>query len=220
MARAHRIAVVGLVFAALTACAGGDADDTGAPSPTPPDTTVDGEGPVNGGGEVDSIESVHWGPDDPPIPDQYAAFAVDAAGSLDCGAIDEPAEDSDFWALAAEVCRVFTGAGAWPDASVVPPPPSEGSSYELCLDMELYDMLERAIAWHEAHPDSQPVVRYPTRGTHSPCQVSLYDVGTRDLDAYPDEGCNNDELDRPAIGVPVQISAPGITGYANPACSH
>ena len=71
------------------------------------------------------------------------------------------------------------------------------------------------MAWRDEHPGESPVVRYPASGTHSPCQTTLYDVGT--TDASTDDGCANDEtLPVPTPGVPVSISAPGIIGYANP----
>ena len=132
-------------------------------------------------------------------------------------AIEDRAEGDDFWTLAAGVCRVFTGEGGWPDVGSVPAPSSEGNSYQRCLDRELFEMLERALAWHREQPGEMPVVRYPASGTHSPCQTSLYDVGPVDANADTDDGCDNDEsLQVPTPGVPVVVSAPGITGYANP----
>jgi hypothetical protein len=229
--RGHRIAVVGLAAVAVAACGGDDdggttasttvataGSSTSLAASTTSGASVTSSSPSTtsepGGGGDDEIDSVQWGPDDPPIPGEYSAFAADGAGSLACDSIDDRAEGDDFWTLAAGVCRVFTG-GAWPDVGSVPKPPAEGNPYERCLDGELYEMLTRALAWRDEHPGESPVVRYPASGTHSPCQTTLYDVRT--TDASTDDGCANDEtLPVPTPGVPVSISAPGILGYANP----
>ena len=223
--RGHRVAVVGLVVVAFAACGSDDLGDTtgstststtpttttttpGSTSSLPPSTTA-------GGGDDDEIDSVQWGPDDPPIPGEYSAFAADGAAGLSCDSIDDRADGDPFWTLAADVCRVFTGAGSWPDVASVPAPPAEGNAYQRCLDGELFEMLERALDWRAAHPGASPLVRYPARGTHSPCQTTLYDVGP--TEASTGDRCINDEsLAVPAPGVPVVMSAPGITGFANP----
>ncbi len=233
MTRGHRIALVGLAAVAVAACGTGDDNQAassslvttvGAPTSTlsngAPPGTVAPAPPADaaaGGNDDDGIDSVQWGPDDPPIPGEYLAFAVDRADGLACGSIDDRAQGDPFWTLAADVCRVFRGEGNWPDVSAVPPPPSDANPYQRCLDGELFDMLGRALTWHNEHPGESPVVRYPARGTHSPCQTSLYDVGPTGADEQTDEGCDNDpSLVVPTPGVPVVIGAPGIIGYANP----
>jgi hypothetical protein len=223
--RGHRVTITMVGAVALAAC-GPSADDA-LPADTVSDTatttptttltttpTTDGR-PENGSDDV--IESVRWGPDDPPIPDEYRVFAADRAGAMTCEAIDNRAEGDEFWTLARDICRVFTGEGEWPDATSVPPPPQEGNAYQRCLDGELSHMLGNALAWHAAHPGAVPIVRFPSSGTHSPCQTSLYDVAVTDLGVDPGGGCNNDTPSGvPTPGIPVTISAPGITGFANP----
>jgi hypothetical protein len=214
---------------ACVACGGGgDGDDAAGPASSA--TEQDGEAPStselddgdddgddDGGGD-DEIDSVQWGPDEPPIPGQYFAFAADRADGLACSSIDDRAEGDEFWTLAAQVCRVFTGEGDWPATVSVPPPPEGTNSYERCLDGELVDMLQQALAWRDDHPGEAPSVRYPAEGTHSPCQTKLYDVGVTDAADAGD--CVNDEtLDVPEPGIGVELAAPGITGFANPQAS-
>jgi hypothetical protein len=225
--RLHRIAGLVLVTLLLVACGSGNGDENNG-SATADDTddahdtddtddTDDGDDGDDGddtGGGNDEIDSVQWGPDDPPIPGEYTAFAADSAGGLACDSIDDRAEGDDFWTLAADVCRVFAGDGDWPEVEAVPPPSSEGNSYERCLNGELFEMLERALAWHDRHPGQSPEVRYPSSGIHSPCQQRLYDVGAEVGTALGGD-CHDGEP-VPTPGVPVSISAPGILGYANP----
>jgi hypothetical protein len=208
--RFHRGAGVVLVVLLLVACGCGNGDEgNGAGTADGTDDPDDADD-----GEDDEIDSVQWGPDDPPIPGEYAAFAADGADGLACDSIDDRAEGDDFWTLAAGVCRVFAGEGDWPEATAVPPPSSEGNAYERCLNGELFDMLERALAWHEENPGQSPRVNYPSSGVHSPCQTRLYDVGP-EVSADVGGGCHTGEP-APTPGVPVRMSAPGILGYANP----
>ena len=235
--RGHRIMFIVLVAAVLVACGSStdDADDVADPSPEASAGTTAGSGssagtatgattpdapPTTEGSAVegdDEIDSVRWGPDDPPIPGEYFAFAVDSADGLACESIDQHADGDEFWALARDICRVFTGEGDWPDAATVPPTPEEGNIYQRCLDAELSQVLAGALAWHAAHPGESPIVRYPSSGTHSPCQTSLYDVGGGRSGVVAEDDCDNDESsDVPTPGIAVTVSAPGITGFANP----
>jgi hypothetical protein len=237
----HRVVCIALVAIALMACGSSDDDASGGSDRSTqalPDTTA-GPGSSQPVGTVaettpptvppatdrpgngdDGIDSVRWGPDDPPIPDEYAAFAADSAGGLSCDSIDNRADGDQFWMLARDICRVFTSEGDWPDAATVPPTPQDGNAYQRCLDTELSQMLDAALTWHAAHPGEPPRVRFPKSGTHSPCQTSLYDVALVDLHVDADDVCGNDEsLDVPTPGIPVSVSAPGITGFANPRAS-
>jgi hypothetical protein len=204
--RFHCIAGVVLVLL-IVACGSGNGNENNGSG-----TAVDTVDTDNG--EDDEIDSVRWGPDDPPIPGEYAAFAADSADGLACDSIDDRAQGDDFWTVAAEVCRVFAGEGDWPEVEAVPPPSSEGNPYERCLSGELFEMLKRALAWHDEHPGQSPEVNYPSSGIHSPCQRRLYDVGA-EVGAGLGDGCQNGEP-VPTPGVPVRISAPGILGFANP----
>ena len=164
----------------------------GVPTSTAGTTTT--EAPSAGSGE-DGFDSVQWGPDVPPIPGEYSAFAVDQANGLGCESIDDRASEGDsFWKLAARVCRVLRDPDEdWPDVGSVPAPPSEGNLYEQCLDRELSAMLGRALAWHDQNPGESPVVRFPGHGSHSPCQRSVYGVTATAADPAFDDGCNNIE---------------------------
>ena len=142
---------------------------------------------------------------------------MDRADGLACDSIDDRAEGDPFWTLAADVCRVFRGEANWPDVSAVPPPPSEANPYQHCLDGELFDMLGRALTWHNEHPGSRRscAIRRgaPTRRARRPSTTSDPPAP----DEQTAEGCDNDpSLVVPTPGVPVVIGAPGIIGYANP----
>ncbi len=79
------------------------------------------------------------------------------------------------------------------------------NSYELCLDAELREMLQAALAWHQQHPEEIPEVQFPPAGTHSPCQTRLYDVHATAME-LPTE-CDN-KVEMPSLGVHVTVSAP------------
>jgi hypothetical protein len=191
---------VGLVAALLAAC-GGDDNDAGPDTTGTDVTSTTGASGGDGDGD-DVIDSVIWGPDSPPIPDEYRAWAPSDSGQLQCDLSDQ-APEHPFWELAGQICRVFTGEGDWPSIDSVPDPAPSLSPYHACLDGELKALLERALTWHADHPGESPVVALPAAGTHSPCQRSLYDVGaTIDTDSPT---C--DEIPRPRIAI--TMIAPG-----------
>jgi hypothetical protein len=130
-----------------------------------------------------------WGPDDPPIPGQYAALAASPGTPPRCDAVADAQPGGAFWATAVAVCRAISGEGPWPATTTVPAPPAPANPYQACLDDELRAMLERALAWRAENPDRQPKVSYPDKSSRSPCQSRIYDVkvlGAADLD--PGEG--------------------------------
>jgi hypothetical protein len=178
-------------------------------STTPTTTTTTSE-PPSGAGD-DGFDSVQWGPDVPPIPGEYSAFAVANAGDLSCESVDDRASEGDgLWKLAARVCRVLRDSDEdWPDVESVPAPRSGGNLYEQCLDGEMSAMLERALAWHNEHPGESPIVRFPGSGTHSPCQRSVYGVTVTAAVPAFDDGCNKAESQQVGRAL-VTMSAPGL----------
>jgi hypothetical protein len=149
-----------------------------------------------------------WGPDDPPIPGQYAALAAAPGQPPRCAAVADAQPGGDFWATAVAVCRAITAAGPWPAKTTVPRPPTTNNAYETCLDAELSTMLKRALSWHAAHPGRKPKVRFPSRTTTSPCQLRIYDVrvlGAGDLV----------QGEKQPEGLALAITAAGANGDVN-----
>src|SRR5687768_2590877 len=99
----HQPVVIVTLLLLLTACGGGDTDTgSGATSHatrtnTRSETTTPSE-------KNEPVASVPWGPNDPPIPGQYAALAVTSGHELDCDSVDEQAPDNDFWTTVVAVC--------------------------------------------------------------------------------------------------------------------
>lgn len=155
------------------------------PNDEPPDreTTgpTGGESPEGGDAGIDYLD---WGPNDPPIPDQYAALAASSGTPPDCDRVADAHPGGDFWVVAVAVCRAMTGdPAAWPSTTTVPDPPSGADAFEQCLNSELAAMLQRALDWHQAHDGEQPQLRYPPSHSVSPCQNQIYSVQIDDADA-------------------------------------
>jgi hypothetical protein len=127
-----------------------------------------------GGGNADGFRYTPWGPDDPPIPEQYAAFATAARQDLKCDAVS--GVGGEFWDFATKVCQALKSNEGWPDTTSVPSRPTTDNPYEDCLNKELAAMLGRALRWHAANPGRKPVIQYPSRSSTSPCQSRIYDV--------------------------------------------
>jgi hypothetical protein len=200
--RSHKLAMAILLLLATTGCAGGDddGDDDGNGS-TESDTAESPDGNGSGEGGDGGIEYVPWGPNDPPIPGQYAALATSSGSALDCDGVASQAPAGEFWSTVVAVCRAITGQGDWPSTISVPSPPPAANAYQQCLDEELSAMLRSAFAWHEAHPGAQPSVSYPSASALSPCQTQIYDAAV-----FPAEG-----------GIDVELSVPGLNdGNPNP----
>jgi hypothetical protein len=156
----------------------------GTPTAKPPggggggggDGDGDGGGGGGGGGDDDGFAYPPWGPDDPPIPGQYAAFAVRSSQDLQCAAIKEEAPDDTFWGIAVRVCNAIRGDDqAWPEGKTVPSPPAGENGYQGCLNTELAAMLRRAVSWHASNPGRRPEIAYPSKSS-TPCQRRLYGV--------------------------------------------
>ena len=130
----------------------------------------------NNGGGGGGFGYVPWGPDDPPIPGQYAALAASSAKDLNCESVDSEAPSGAFWDLAAAVCRAIRGDAAWPNAGSVPDPPDTESVVQDCLDTELAAMLDAALRWHADNPGGQPEIDYPSASAMSVCRYQIYDV--------------------------------------------
>ena len=79
------------------------------------------------------------------------------AGELQC-ALSDQAPDDPFWNLAGQICRALSGRDDWPTVDSVPSPPGSDSPYHDCLDGELRDLLERALAWHAENPGERPTL--------------------------------------------------------------
>ena len=182
---ARRVSVRAAVLAAmlfLAAC-GGDGSDgsgggsspsgsasTGGGSTTPAPTETSG-GPA-GGGE-DGFAYPPWGPDDPPIPGQYTAFAKVSSGELDCAAVQDQKPGGGFWDTALAVCYAIRDDASWPPGTSVPPPPQAEHAYQDCLNAELAAMLADALRWHAANPGRRPVISFAGGSTTSPCQSRI-----------------------------------------------
>jgi hypothetical protein len=182
----------------LTSCGGGSDEgggtdssptasaSTGSGTGTPPPARSGGGpgngssgsgGSGNGGGSGDDgFSYVPWGPKDPPIPGQYAAFATTSSHDLDCNTVHDQAPDGEFWVTALAVCYAIRDGAPWPDRTTVPAPPDPENAYQRCLNVELAAMLQRALRWHAHHPGRPPKISYPARSSTSPCQSRIYGI--------------------------------------------
>jgi hypothetical protein len=130
----------------------------------------------NGNGGSGGFSYLPWGPDDPPIPGQYAAFAATSSQDLRCESVDSEAPGGAFWDLAAAVCRAIRDNAGWPSTTTVPKPPDTPNAIQDCLDTELAAMLKRALHWHADNPGKQPEISYPSASAMSPCRYRIYNV--------------------------------------------
>jgi hypothetical protein len=197
MARRLSFAVAMLAATVFLASCGGGSDEAGgtnSPLPASPTgnaaTATNGSNGTNNGNSgtngsngnsgnngKDGFDYVPWGPDDPPIPGNYAAFAVTSNQDLRCETVDSEAPRGDFWDVAAAVCRALRGDhAAWPERSTVPAPPDSGNAVQNCLDAELTAMLKRALRWHADNPGRQPRISYPSASAMSPCRYRIYGI--------------------------------------------
>ena len=143
-----------------------------------------------------------WGPDDPPIPTQYAVLAASGNRQPRCDDIPDDVVDAAFWAVARRVCLAMRDGTGWPETAHVPSPPSAENAYQGCLNAELTAMLERALRWHAGNPGRRPVVSYPRESTTSPCQARLYELRTLEVGEAEDIGCD------PGANIAVMLDAP------------
>ena len=201
-----------------------------------------GGGEDNGGGGDDEqqgndeLDSVQWGPDSPPVPEQYLAWSPSEDGSLRCELVPDDGVDT-FWGLARRICLALTGQADWPTIDAVPPPAPNDSPYHACLDGELAALLERALTWHAEHPGGTADLALPGPGTHSPCQRSLYAISVSTDDEsntcdgqlpLPTDAHRADRSRRPtgrersggerARGA--VLRSPGLPGHRHPAVAH
>ena len=194
---ARRVSFHAAVLAAtlvLVSCGGGsdqgggtDSSPTASPSSSSSGNGGGGNG-GNGAGE-DGFGYVPWGPDDPPIPGQYAAFAASSRQDLRCESVDSEAPAGEFWDVAAAVCRAVRGDdSAWPDRTTVPGPPDPGNAIQDCLDGELAAMLHRALDWHANNPGRRPKIAYPSGSAMSSCRYKIYGVRLLTGDAAASSG--------------------------------
>lgn len=148
---------------------------TGEPEPTtsPPRTN---RAQAPGDVEVEGLAYVPWGPDDPPVPQRYASLAASSSASARCDDAQAAQIAGAFWDLAVSVCRAVAGQAAWPSTTAVPAPPPAANAYEACLDAEVAAMLQRALRWHAANPQTTPRVRYAASGARSPCQTKVFEA--------------------------------------------
>jgi hypothetical protein len=163
-----------------------------------------GGGSGGGGGGDDGFAYTPWGPDDPPIPGQYANFAATSAHELNCGRVEDQAPGGEFWEVALAVCKAIRGDQPWPERTTVPDPPDPENTYQGCLDAELLAMLQRALRWHADHPDGQPKISYPGRSSTSSCQSRIYEV--RVLTVRESEDLDLGHEGKIAVGI---IAPPG-----------
>ena len=197
MARLLTIGVAALVtLLSVGSCGSSGSDGTDGSAADGSDT----DGGQSGGDG--SIEYVPWGPDDPPIPGQYAALAASEDTAPRCDDLAGAQPGGDFWAAAVSVCRALTGEAEWPQTTTVPPLPTAANAYQGCLDEELAAMLQQALQWHADHPGEQPEVNYPDSATRSPCQYRIFDIQV--LENNPDENQSG--------GVPVAVTLSGLDG--------
>ena len=115
-------------------------------------TAATGEAAGGGGGGDDGFEYTPWGPDDPPIPGQYAALAVTSSQDLRCEAMADQAPGGEFWVVAEAVCSTIRDGTEWAGTSSVPSPPDAENEYQDCLNAELAAMIERALRWYADNP--------------------------------------------------------------------
>ena len=146
-------------------------------------TGGNGGGGGGGGGGDDGFEYTPWGPDDPPIPGQYAALAVTSSQDLRCEAMAEQAPGGEFWVVAEGVCSTIRDGTEWAGTPSVPSPPDAENEYQDCLNAELAAMIERALRWYADNPGRQPEVAYAGNSAVSPCQARIYAVEVLPPDA-------------------------------------
>ena len=161
-----------------------------------------GNGGGNGGGGDKGFAYVPWGPDDPPIPTQYAVLAASGNRSPRCDDIPDDVVDAAFWAVAQRVCLAIRDGTGWPETANVPSPPSAENAYQGCLNAELAAMLERALRWHVGNQGRRPVVSYPRESATSPCQARLYELRTLEVGEAEDIDCD------PGANIAVMLDAP------------
>jgi len=176
---------------------------TGTAEPTGGGSGGGGNGGGGGGNGGDKgFAYVPWGPDDPPIPTQYAVLAASGNRAPRCEDIPDNVVDAAFWAVAQRVCLAMRDGTGWPETAHVPSPPSADNAYQGCLNAELAAMLERALRWHAGNPGRRPVVSYPSESTTSPCQARLYELRTLEVGEADDIGCD------PGAKIAVMLDAP------------
>jgi hypothetical protein len=153
----------------------------------------------NDGGGGDGYSYLPWGPGDPPIPGQYAAFAATSSHDLDCNTVQDQAPDGGFWGTALAVCRAIRDGAPWPDSTTLSDPPAGENAFQDCLNAELGAMLQRALRWHTDHPGRRPRISYPARSSTSPCQSRIY--RTRVLTVAEAEEADPDHAGKIAVVV-------------------
>ena len=160
-------------------------DEGGSTDPSPTASSSNGKGKANNGkgnsngkgdGGSSGFSYIPWGPADPLIPDQYAAFQATASQDLRCELVDGNAPGGAFWDLAGAVCLAIRNDAEWPSATTVPEPPDRKNAVQDCLDTELAAMLKRALRWHADNPGQRPKISYPSASAQSPCRYRIYDV--------------------------------------------
>jgi hypothetical protein len=201
MLTARRYIVALILVLLLAACGDDDVKPGATPTRkengtvTPPESpTTPPESPTT------PVPGVPWGPDDPPIPDQYAALAVSSSDELDCDAVDQNAPSNDFWSTVVEVCRALKSDGEWPTSGEFDPPPA-ANEFQDCLNDELATMLRALFAWRDAHPGAEPKIEYPRTSARSPCESRIYDAEV--FEVPPDTSHTTG-------GVVVELYVPGL----------
>lgn len=153
------------------------ATTTPGPDASAADSTASGGGDADDGTTADDgIAYLPWGPDDPPVPDQYTALAAAPGAPPRCDAAADAQRDEPFWAFAAAVCGALTADAPWPPSDQIPAPPPAENAFQSCLDDELTGLLRAALRWHADHPGQRPKLAYPARSSRSPCQFRVYGV--------------------------------------------
>lgn len=189
---------VALMLVLLLAACGGP--DNG---PTPSDATTTSVTPAPTTRTVPSTEPVQyvpWGPDDPPIPGQYAALAASSIDGLNCDAVDQEAPQSPFWSTVVGVCRALKDDAEWPASPSFEPPPA-ANGFQDCLNNELADVLRALFAWRDTHPGAEPRIEYPISSARSPCQRRIYNAAVFEIPPDPMH---------PTGGVIVELNVPGL----------
>ena len=183
--------------------------NTGSGNTGPGNTGPGNTGPGNtgsGNGGDSGFSYTPWGPDDPPIPGQYAALAASPTKGPRCEAVAEDAPGGAFWATVVAVCHAIRDDAPWPATTTVPAPPVPENAYQACLNAELTAMLQRALRWHADNPGRRPQVAYPSDSSRSPCQSRIYEVRVLTEADAVSPGENQ------AGKIPVAITAAGIDG--------
>lgn len=189
-----------MLLLALTGCNGDGTPSTTTLSVDTSTTTGTGTTSTSGGNGDDPIEYVDWGPDDPPIPGQYAALAASSSRPPNCGGAEELGPSDEFWRTVVAVCRALAGDGEWPSTTSSPAPPEAENDFQDCLNGELAAMVDDALGWHQAHPGRAPEITYPSPSSLSACQTRIHGA-----DVFPATG-----------GVVVELSVPGLDDDGQP----